>query len=44
MPRKYVVRINDHPEMTSAVYHGHYARNPRLLGPGKFAATFCSKV
>ena len=27
LPRNSVVRITDHPDMTSAVYHGHKARN-----------------
>ena len=27
LPRKNVVRINDHPDMTSAVYSGRLARN-----------------
>ena len=27
LPRKSVVRINDHPDMTSAVYSGRLARN-----------------
>ena len=27
LPRNSVVRIMDHPDMTSAVYHGHKATN-----------------